>query len=154
AGHTGAAAPPLSSFGRSVVSALAGAGARNVLTVRADRRPDARERARTYLDSCPPAVSGQGGHDQTFAVARSVVYGFGLGPEAGFDLLRQHYNPRCQPPWSEAELRHKCKEADTKPFDKPRGHLLAEGEGGGGSANGHGEAAVAGGGVADAAEDI
>jgi len=36
-----------------------------------------------------------------------------------------YYNPRCLPPWSETELRHKCSEADTKPFDKPRGYLLA-----------------------------
>jgi hypothetical protein len=72
----------------------------------------------------PPAVSGQGGHDQTMHAARVVVYGFDLGPEAGFGLLWEHYNPRCEPPWSEAELRHKCQEADAKPFDRPRGWLL------------------------------
>ncbi len=87
-------------------------------------RSDVRERAVAYLEKCEPAVSGQGGHDQTFEVARAIVYGFDLGAEAGFDLLWQHYNPRCLPPWSEAELRHKCSEADTKPFDKPRGYLL------------------------------
>src|SRR5581483_10620543 len=71
-----------------------------------------------------PAVSGQGGHDQTFAAARAVVWGFNLGAEVGHQLLREHYNPRCLPPWSEQELRHKCTEADAKPFDKPRGYLL------------------------------
>src|SRR5262249_2071815 len=65
-------------------------------------------------------------HDQTFEVTRAVVYGFDLGPDVGFGLLDQHYNPRCVPPWSEVELRHKCSEADTKPFDKPRGYLLNE----------------------------
>src|SRR5262249_54856422 len=36
--------------------------------------------------------------------------------------------PRCEPPWSERELRHKCHDADTLPFDKPRGWLLREPE--------------------------
>jgi hypothetical protein len=82
------------------------------------------DRAIKYLDKMPPAISGQGGHDQTMEAARVVVYGFDLGPEEGFRLLWQHYNPRCQPPWSEKELRHKCAEADTVPFGKPRGWLL------------------------------
>jgi hypothetical protein len=82
------------------------------------------ERAVAYLASCPPAISGQGGHDQTFAVARAIVWGFDLGADVGLDLLSRHYNPRCVPPWSEKELRHKVEEADQVPFDKPRGWLL------------------------------
>ncbi len=89
-------------------------------------RPDVRERAVAYLAKCQPAVSGQGGHDQTFSVARAIVYGFDLGPDVGFGLLESYYNPRCQPPWSEKELRHKCAEADAKPYSKPRGWLLSE----------------------------
>jgi hypothetical protein len=99
-----------------------------LFTVQPAQGEDVRARAAAYLGKCPPAVSGQGGHDQTFDVARAVVYGFDLGPEVGFDLLWQHYNPRCVPPWSEAELRHKCEDADQKPFDKPRGYLLSDGE--------------------------
>jgi hypothetical protein len=94
------------------------------MTVRADISDDKHQRAIAYVGQCPAAVSHQGGHDQTFDVARAVVWGFDLGEDAGFDLLWQHYNPRCQPPWSEAELRHKCQQADTVPYDKPRGHLL------------------------------
>jgi hypothetical protein len=66
-------------------------------------------RATAYLEGCPPAISGQGGHNTTMGVARAIVYGFDLGPEIGYGLLENIYNPRCQPPWSEAELRHKCK---------------------------------------------
>jgi hypothetical protein len=95
-----------------------------VFTVRPDVGQDAQARAVAYLAKCPPAISGQGGHNQAFEVARAIVYGFDLGREAGYDLLAQHYNPRCEPPWSEAELRHKCEDADAKPFDKPRGYLL------------------------------
>jgi hypothetical protein len=31
------------------------------------------ERAVAYLASCPPAVSGQGGHNQTFSVVRAII---------------------------------------------------------------------------------
>jgi hypothetical protein len=80
-------------------------------------------RARNYLATIPPAVSGCGGHDQTFAAARDMVYGFDLGPDVGLDILANFYNPKCDPPWSYKELLHKCEDADTKPFDKPRGYL-------------------------------
>jgi hypothetical protein len=78
------------------------------------------------MASCPSAVSGNGGHNQTFDVARAIVCGFNLGPDVGYDLLLRHYNPRCQPPWTEKELRHKVEEADRVPFDKPRGWLLTD----------------------------
>jgi hypothetical protein len=84
------------------------------------------DRARTYLSAMPPAVSGRGGHDATFAAARAAVYGFDLGVDLGFELLVSEFNPRCQPPWSEKELRHKCQDADRVPFDRPRGHLRDE----------------------------
>lgn len=89
----------------------------------ADRR-DAESRAARYLAHCPPAVSGCGGHPVTYAVARSVVWGFDLGARRGFELLLRVYNPLCRPPWSERELWHKVKDADEKPFSKPRGWLL------------------------------
>jgi hypothetical protein len=97
-----------------------------LLTVRPDRGTDVQARAIAYLTQCPPAVSGQGGHDQTFDVARAIVFGFDLGPAVGYDLIHQYYNPRCKPPWSEAELRHKCQDADVKPYDKSRGYLLSD----------------------------
>jgi hypothetical protein len=105
-----------------------GDATKRLLIVQADRSSDVRARAIAYMETCSPAVSHQGGHDQTFEVARAVVYGFDLGAEVGFELLWRYCNPRCQPPWSEAELRHKCLDADTKPFDKPRGYLLNQDE--------------------------
>jgi hypothetical protein len=101
---------------------------KRVFTVQADRGADVLARAVAYLEACPPAISCQGGHSQTFEVARAIVYGFGLGPDVGLQLLLEHYNDRCEPPWSESELQHKCSDADTQPFDKPRGYLLQEHE--------------------------
>lgn len=94
-----------------------------VFTVGGDG-PSARDRAVAWLAKVPGAVSGSGGHGQTLEAARGIVYGFDLGPDEGFSILWANYNPRCLPPWSEAELRHKCSEADTVPFGKPRGYLL------------------------------
>jgi hypothetical protein len=87
-------------------------------------RPGAAERAVAYLAKCPPAVSGQGGHGQTFAAARALVWGFELSEDVALDLLKTHYNPRCAPLWSEKELRHKVADAAAKDFGKPRGYLL------------------------------
>jgi hypothetical protein len=84
------------------------------------------DRAAKYLDKIPGAVSGCGGHGQTYTAAVAMVYGFDLGIDAAFALLWGHYNPRCQPPWTEKELRHKIDDANTKPHDKPRGWLLNE----------------------------
>jgi putative DNA primase/helicase len=85
-----------------------------------------RRRAVAYLAQCDPAISGQGGHADTFWAARAVVRGFGLGAGAGYELLRDHYNPRCRPPWTQAELWHKCVDAEELPFDRPVGWLLEE----------------------------
>jgi hypothetical protein len=68
------------------------------------------ERARSYMAKMPPAISGQGGHDQTLCVARVLVHDFAL-PEADAWTLLNEYNAVCQPPWSEKELRHKLDEA-------------------------------------------
>ena len=67
------------------------------------------DRARSYVAVIPGAVSGNSGHDQTFAVACKLVE-FGLSPSEAWGLLLE-YNERCQPPWSERELQHKFTDA-------------------------------------------
>ena len=75
-------------------------------------------RATKYLDAMPPAISGQGGHDQTYAAATVMVHGFGLDSGNALTLLMERYNPRCEPPWTERELKHKVEDAASKPHDK------------------------------------
>jgi P4 family phage/plasmid primase-like protien len=82
--------------------------------------------ASAYLKTIPAAVSGQGGHAQTMWAARVVCLGFDLGADDGFQLLRDDYNTRCSPPWSDSELRHKCIDADRLPFNRRRGWLLED----------------------------
>jgi hypothetical protein len=87
---------------------------------------DIERRAIAYLDAMPGAVSGCGGHSQTYAAATAVVHGFGIPPDAALEILKRYYNPRCAPPWSDKELQHKVNQAATKPHDRPPGWLRSE----------------------------
>jgi hypothetical protein len=79
------------------------------------------ERAKAYAAKEPIAISGQNGHGRCFHVACQLVIGFGLSEEEAFQAI-QDWNARCEPPWSEKELRHKLKDADKAPGE--RGYLL------------------------------
>ena len=81
------------------------------------------ERARRYVANCPPAISGQRGHDATFHVAALLVHGFALGEADALALLRE-WNAACVPPWSESELIHKINSAANATHREARGHLL------------------------------
>jgi hypothetical protein len=82
-----------------------------------------REHIERYIDACPPAISGQNGHDQTFRVACILVQGFDLAPDDALTFLVR-YNRRCEPPWTEHELVHKLADADRALSYKARGYLL------------------------------
>jgi hypothetical protein len=81
------------------------------------------ERIGRYIGKIPGAVSGNGGHSQTFKVAMVLFNGFGCSEAETLEWLR-HYNSKCEPPWSEAELRHKAQSATEAAYDKPRGWML------------------------------
>jgi putative DNA primase/helicase len=98
--------------GRADASKPAAAGRRAGRTAGRGPRPsDVETRASKYLAACRPAISGQGGHKQAIKVAVEVGPGFDLAPDVALRLLRTEWNPRCEPPWSERELRHKVDEA-------------------------------------------
>jgi hypothetical protein len=81
------------------------------------------DRAIAYIAKMPEAISGSGGHPTTWNVALTLARGFSLGEERTFAILWNYYNPRCQPPWSERELRHKAKQAKNA-HRVPDGYLL------------------------------
>jgi hypothetical protein len=81
------------------------------------------ERAERYLSVCDPAISGSRGHDTTFRVACTLLHGFSLSLTQVFRLLKL-YNQRCQPPWSDGELRHKILSAASVGSANGRGYLL------------------------------
>ena len=80
-------------------------------------------RAAGYLAKIGGAVAGARGHDVTWAAAVALVRGFALSSSDALSLLMSDYNPRCSPPWSERELRHKVESAE-RDGRLPRGYLL------------------------------
>jgi hypothetical protein len=82
------------------------------------------DRALRYLDKLPPAIAGSGGHSAAFRAATALVHGFALPEAEALAVLRQWNTSHCQPPWSEAELRHKIRSALAKASEKPPGYLL------------------------------
>ena len=76
-----------------------------------------------YVRQIPGAISGQGGHNDTFRVASIAVNGFMLNESKAIEILRD-YNNRCDPPWTERELLHKVRSAIANPGTKSRGYLI------------------------------
>lgn len=66
-------------------------------------------RCRGYIEKLPDAVSGNGGHDSTFAYVCAMAR-FGLSVEQAKQLLREINAKKCKPPWNEKELQHKLKD--------------------------------------------
>lgn len=73
-------------------------------------RDQVMKRAQAYMERVPGAVSGAGGHQQTWLAAINVVRGFDLDAAEAMELMRE-YSRRCDPPWSEQELQHKVTDA-------------------------------------------
>lgn len=83
---------------------------------------DVVERARRYVAKMDGSVSGSGGHNAAFAVACALVKGFALDEGSAMAIMREEFNPRCSPPWSERELQHKVRQAAQAAGEV--GHLL------------------------------
>lgn len=82
------------------------------------------ERAIRYVHRMRPAIQGQRGSDAAFAAACGLVHGFKLSSETALRLFLDHYNPRCIPPWSDHEARHKIRSAQKASSRLPAGYLL------------------------------
>ncbi len=81
-------------------------------------------RASLYLEKMNPSISGSGGHGALWQAALAMVRGFELGQDDALHLLATEFNPRCQPKWSECELRHKVAQATDKAEKASWGYLL------------------------------
>lgn len=66
--------------------------------------------ARRYLADGPSAVEGQGGDTGTYKVA-CAVKDCGISERKCFELMRDHWNERCSPPWPWDELERKVANA-------------------------------------------
>lgn len=74
-----------------------------VLSANPDR---ASLRSIEYLATAPIAIEGQGGDITTYKVAARLK-DFGCTAQQTYELMLEHWNPRCEPPWGWAELNDK-----------------------------------------------
>lgn len=73
--------------------------------------------ANRICDEHPPAISGSGGHNTTFALACKLARrGFS---ESEVRSALDYYNNRCKPQWSSRELDHKAQQAMRHRDDGP-----------------------------------
>ena len=93
---------------RAPASSFAMSGSATRLAVH--RHPDRVHRAMRFLQSVERAIAGQHGDVRTFRVCCRVVRGFALEDDEALHVLRD-WNSRCEPVWSERELRQKVRNA-------------------------------------------
>lgn len=68
------------------------------------------KRVTDYLKKAQPAIEGKAGDEQTFKVA-SRCKDLGVDASVATELLLEHWNHKCQPPWSPQELQYKVENA-------------------------------------------
>lgn len=69
------------------------------------------QRAIFYLEyEAAPAIEGEGGDHQTFKVA-AAVKDYGISEEKCWELMCDHWNNTCSPPWDVEDLRRKVRNA-------------------------------------------
>jgi P4 family phage/plasmid primase-like protien len=76
-----------------------------------------RERFEMGREACAtfePAIAGAGGSGALWSLALHLVRTLELPIDTCRDLVRDLYNPRCVPAWSEAEILHKLEDARDK----------------------------------------
>ncbi|PIS10377.1 MAG: hypothetical protein COT73_09685 [Bdellovibrio sp. CG10_big_fil_rev_8_21_14_0_10_47_8] len=64
-----------------------------------------------FLKNYLPAVEGNAGDLLTYQLCCRVVRDFGLSKNEALELLLEHWNPRCQPPWEVDALNEKLENA-------------------------------------------
>lgn len=67
-------------------------------------------RAYDFLREALPAIEGRGGDAHTLSVANRLL-DFGCSAEAALELMCEHWNSRCDPPWDFEDLQRKVENA-------------------------------------------
>lgn len=83
--------------------------------------PEHAYRRRLYTEyltnEAEPCVQGEGGDPVLFRVVQRGAYDYALPTADVLELITEHYDPRCNPPWGdelEARVLHKAHDAKTK----------------------------------------
>lgn len=78
----------------------------------------AEDRAVAFLNACPLAVEGSGGDQTTYKVAARLK-DLGCDQVQAENLMLEHWNDRCSPPWDEADLHEKVAHAFRYGIEQP-----------------------------------
>lgn len=66
--------------------------------------PGAVQNATSFMLAAPPSIEGQNGHDNAYRCASRIVRDYGLSEVTALNVMLEHWNERCQPPWQPEEL--------------------------------------------------
>jgi putative DNA primase/helicase len=83
-------------------------------------------RAIAFLATLPPSIQGSNGSADLKRATYHICWGFALGTARGCEIILAHFNPRCQPEWSEREIMRACERSMDGTGGKPRGWHLEE----------------------------
>ena len=96
----------------SLVIAAGTSKAKEVGPALAVDEPGDIEFAKHYLlKDAPIAIEGKGGNNTTYIVAAKLIE-LGVSASRAADLLADHWNERCSPPWDKADLIQICGNAE------------------------------------------
>lgn len=70
-----------------------------------------RDRLRALVRGGVVAVEGRGGDNLTYKISCELIRDLGLSVDRALELMLAEWNPHCQPPWDDAELRAKLEHA-------------------------------------------
>lgn len=81
--------------------------------------PSAIAHATDFLKRAAPSIQGDGGDFTAFKTA-ARVRDFAVSESTALDLMLEHWNPRCEPPWDAEELERKVNNAFSYAQNAPR----------------------------------
>ena len=73
--------------------------------IEADLRENIAIAIKWLTEEAKVAIEGQGGDSMAYATAAQLK-SYGISEELAFDLIWEHWNPRCSPPWSSDNIEH------------------------------------------------
>lgn len=81
--------------------------------------PSAVAHATDFLKRAAPAIQGEAGDFTTYKTA-ARIRDFAVSESTALDLMLEHWNPRCEPPWDAEELERKVNNAFSYAQNAPR----------------------------------
>jgi putative DNA primase/helicase len=79
---------------------------RHVTAYRSHDHERQAKRAAAWIEKAAPSIQGSNGSGKLYTAACRAMHGFTLDDSTTKTILCNHFNPRCDPQWSEREIDH------------------------------------------------